>query len=158
MILSMLLAYDSQGQIVATLNYMVAKDEAGRVVGVIDFDAHERAGGEMTQVWHHEGATGSKTWPEWIGGRAHDFRVELAGPAGNKRIAALVHKVSGVRRERAAVEAAIAARIAAANGEPADIRDIVGGPDRPLILDDDGRTKARVPAVMPNLPTIRVKL
>jgi len=144
--LSMLIAYDAAGDVVATLDVMVAKDSAGAVVGLIDFEAHELAGGEMTDVWRVDNATGSKTWPEWIGARAHDFRVELAGPPGKKRISALVHRESGHRRERAAVVASIEARIRAAGNEPADIRDLVGGPERPLILDDEGRTLGRSPA------------
>ena len=154
--LSMLVAYDASGDILATLDYMVAKDDSGEPVGLVDFDAHEQVGGEMTDVWMVEGADGSKVWPEWLGSRAHDFRVELDGPPGRKRISALVHKISGQRRERAAIEAAIAARIAAANGEPADIRDIVGGPDRPLRLDDEGRPLVSpAPAIgrLPVLPT-----
>ena len=51
--------------------------------------ALEEAGGDMTEVWNVDGAKGSKVWPEHLGGRAHDFRVELEGPAGGKRIAAL---------------------------------------------------------------------
>jgi hypothetical protein len=138
--LSMLLAYDETGDVIATLSYMIAKDAEGNAVGLIDFDAHELAGGEMVDVWHHEGAKGSKTWPEWLGSRAHDFRIEFDGPPGRKRAAALVHKVSGHRRERATVEAAITERIVAAEGQPADIRDLVGGPDRPLQLDEQGQT------------------
>ena len=53
------------------------------------------------------------TWPEWIGGRAHDFKVELQG----KQIKALVHKASGHRRERAPVEAEISRRIKAGQGQ-----------------------------------------
>lgn len=139
----MLLAYDAGGEVVGTLDYMVARDAAGDVVGLIDFEAQELAGGEMTDVWTVSSATGSKTWPEWIGSRAHDFRVELVGPPGNKRISALVHKVSGQRRERTAIEAELARRTKAAKGEPVDARDLLGGPDRPLILDEQGRTVGR---------------
>ena len=140
---AMLIAYDMGGNVVATLDHVTARDDEGNVTGLVDFGAHEDAGGDMTDVWIVEGAKGSKVWPEWLGARAHEFRVELEGPAGRKRIAALVHKASGHRRERVAVEAAIADRIAKANGTPADIRDIVGGPDRPLHLDEAGRTARR---------------
>ena len=150
--LSMLIAYDAAGDVMGTLDHMVARDDGGDAVGLVDFAAHEQAGGALTDVWNVQGAAGSATWPEWLGARAHDFTVELDGA----RIAALVHKASGYRRERAAIEAAIAQRIAAANGQPADIRDIVGGPDRPLILDDGGRTAPRVPVRRPNLPLLRV--
>lgn len=152
--LSMLVAYDAEGNIVASLAHMVAKNELDEVIGLIDFDAHEKAGGEMTDVWKVDNAVGSKTWPEWIGTRSHDFKVELDGPPGRKRIKALVHKTSGFRREREAVEAAIAQRISAANGRPADIRDLVGGPDRPLQLDDQGRTIPSPSRKTPQLPTI----
>lgn len=169
--LTMLVAYDADGDVVATLDHLVATDEAGYVIGLVDFDAHELTGGELTDVWQVAGAVGSKTWPEWIGGRVYDFRVELTGPPGAKRISALVHvghpvrtvggillpalPASGHRRERAAIEAAIAQRIeAAAEGQPADIRDIVGGPDRPLLLDDKGRTALRLPVVRPALPIV----
>ena len=137
--LTMLLAYDATGNVIATLDYMTARNDEGDVVGLVDFAAHEEAGGKLRDVWNVAGAAGSATWPEWLGGRAHDFTVELDGT----RIRALVHKAGGHRRERAAIEAAIVERIAAANGEPADIRDIVGGPDRPLILDDEGRSHQR---------------
>lgn len=171
----MLLAYDDEGNVIATLDYAVAKDEQGRVTGLIDFEAHELAGGEMTDVWRVEGAKGSKTWPEWIGGKAHDFRVELDGPAGGKRIKALVHvgcpegrdekgnvipaiPPSGHRRERAAIEEVVAGRITAANGEPADLRDLLGGPDRSLLLHDDGTTRPRRqrPPTDPRIPRVRV--
>ena len=154
MTLGMLLAYDPDGNVVATLDYAVRYDDAGVPLGLVDFSAHEDAGGEMTDVWAVSGAAGSKVWPEWLGGRAHDFRVELVGPAGRKRVAALVHKASGHRRVRAEIEAAIQSRIDAAHGQPADIRDLVGGPDRPLQLDDEGKTKARVPNVRPALPLV----
>lgn len=145
MTLSMLIAYDAAGNVVATLDYVVARDAEGNAIGLVDFEAHELTGGELTDIWYNELASGSKTWPEWIGMRAHDFRVELDGPAGRKRIAALVHRRSGHRRQRAAVETAIADRITAAGGEPADIRDLVGGPEFPLVLDDEGRTLGRSP-------------
>jgi len=154
MVLGMLLAYDAAGNVVATLDHVVQYDDNGTPLGLVDFGAHEDAGGEMTDVWTASNATGSKVWPEWIGGRAHDFRVELVGPPGRKRIGALVHKVSGHRRERAEIEARIADRIDAAHGQPADIRDLVGGPDRPLQLDDEGKTKARVPNARPALPLV----
>ncbi|MHB8958473.1 MAG: hypothetical protein ACYDAN_02490 [Candidatus Limnocylindrales bacterium] len=146
---AMLLAYDADGNVVGTLDYVVARDDEGNVTGLVDFAAHEAAGGDMTDVWVVDmgdpahPVRGSKVWPEWLGGQAHAFRVELEGPPGGKRIAALVHKASGHRRERAALEAAIADRVAKAAGQPADIRDLVGGPDRPLRLDADGRTAPR---------------
>lgn len=134
-----LLAYAPNGDVVAGLDYMVARDESGAVVGLIDFAAHEAAGGKLRDIWRVEDAAGSATWPEWLGGQAHAFRVELTG----KKITALVHKASGYRRERAAVEEEIAKRIEAAAGKPADLRDLVGGPTRPLVLDAGGKTAGR---------------
>lgn len=153
--LAMLLAYDAAGNVIATLDYLVARDERDVVVGLVDFEAHERAGGEMTDVWVVGGADGSGTWPEWLGAGAQSFRVVLDGPPGQRRIAALEHRTSGHRRERADVETAIAVRIAAAGEEPADIRDLVGGPGRPLLLDAVGRTLPRAPAQRPALPVFR---
>ena len=154
MILGMLLAYDVDGNVVATLDHVVQYADDGTPLGLVDFAAHEDTEGEMTDVWVVSEAKGSKVWPEWLGARAHDFRVELVGPPGRKRIAALVHKTSGHRRVRAEIEARIAARIDAAHGQPADIRDIVGGPDRPLQLDEQGEMKARVPSARPALPLV----
>jgi hypothetical protein len=139
--LCQLLAYDAAGEVIGTLDYLVRYDAEGRALGLVDFAAHEEEGGEHTDIWRVSGAKGSKVWPEWLGGQAHAFRVELTGPAGRKRIAALIHKVSGHRRERATVEAAIRARILEAGDGPADIRDLVGGPDRPIRLSDDGTAR-----------------
>lgn len=161
----MLVAYDAAGNVMATLDYLVQYDEDGTPLGLVDFAGHEEAGGEALDIWgpvhadEEDGtvvlAKGSKVWPEYIGGEIVNFRVELVGPPGNKRIGALVHKQSGHRRERAAVESAIAGRIAAAGNAPADIRDLVGGPDRPLLLDGEGRTAARPKGERPQLPLIR---
>ena len=164
--LSMLIAYDATGAVVATLDHVVAKDAEGNVTGLVDFEAHEAAGGKLRDIWTVDAAAGSGTWPEWIGARAHDFTVEL-GP--DKRIAALIHGTKakpgiGHRRERAAIEGAIHGRVAAAKAVSADgavgrlthdpqhsgegsidIQDLVGGPGRPLVLDDQGRTVGRSP-------------
>lgn len=137
----MLIAYDAGGNVLATLDYLVKydTDEARSPLGLIDFAGHEAAGGKLRDIWEVPGAAGSGTWPEWIGGRAYDFKVELT----SKKITALVHKTSGHRRERAGIEAEIAKRIEQAAGKPADIRDVVGGPTRPLILDAEGKTVGR---------------
>jgi hypothetical protein len=153
----MLLAYDASGAVVATLDYLVRYDNDGNPVGIVDFAAHEDADGENTDVWRVENAVGSKVWPEWIGGRAHDFRVELDGPPGRKRIAALVHRTSGHRRERDAVEQAIREAPIDERTGARDLRRIVGGPDRPFILDAEGRTKERVPRERPRLPLMGVR-
>ena len=131
-----LLAYDAGGNIIATLDYLVACEADGNVIGLVDFAAHEAAGARLREVWAVSSATGSGTWPEWLGSQAHAFRAELTG----QLITTLVHKISGVRRERAAIEAAIAATPVDGRTGAKDIRHIVGGPQRPLLLDEDGRT------------------
>jgi hypothetical protein len=159
----MLLAYTEDGSVVATLDYLVQYDENRSPIGLVNFARHEEAGGENTDIWSHvqylndvdQGTVkGSKVWPEWLGARAHEFRVELEGPPGRKRIKALVHRDSGHRRERAAIEAEVASRIEAAGDKPADIRDLVGGPDRPMHLDDTGRSAPRPVRARKNLPLL----
>lgn len=211
------LGYNDEGEVVETLDHMMRRgvfDEHGAfvpgteevVTGFIDFEAHELAGGEMTDVIvMADPVVGAKVWPEWIGPRAFDFRVELEGSAGHKRIAALVHvgrpesrdaegnvvpaiPASGFRRERAVLEAEVNRRIAEKRAEaearaaeiranlprrdehgrfrvlpevhvepePADIRDIVGGPGRPLQLDEGGRTVPRTPRQRTMLPIVQV--
>jgi hypothetical protein len=144
----MLLAYDAAGNVIAIKDHMLATDASGNVVGLLDFAAHEEGGGDHADIWivdTHDPANpvkGSKVWPEWIGGAAQNFRVELTGPPGKKRISALIHKTSGHRRERAAIEAAIGAVEPDVAGAK-DIRHLVGGPGRPLILDENGLTVGR---------------
>jgi hypothetical protein len=158
-----LLAYDANGDVIATLGSMVARDESGAAIGLVDFAVVEASGRPLTDLWYVDGAVGSGTWPEWLDARAHEFRVELDA---NKRIVALVHRgrparreapavpASGFRRDRAQLEAAVAERIAAAGDEPADIRDLVGGPTRPLKLDNRGHTLGREPDRASALPLI----
>lgn len=147
-----LLAYDADGNVVATLDHLVSRDDDGHVVGLVDFAAHEVAGGELTDIWRVEGAAGSGVWPEWLGARALQFRVELAGAPGRKAIAALVHRTSGHRRERVDIETAIAGSPVV--GGARDVRHIVGGPNRALHLDAEGRTVARPRAGNAHLPRI----
>ncbi len=173
--LSMLIAYDADGNVIATCDCVAVTDEDGQTLGFVDFEALEASGAALTDVWRvaQEGpfgvrpAAGSGTWPEWLGSRAHEFRVEFESgwsrrtprsQRSDHRIRALVHRGSGHRRERSMVEAAIVGRIAKAAGAPADIRDLVGGPDRPLLLDNDGRTvgRRRVGSTT-DLPIIRVR-
>jgi hypothetical protein len=136
-VIGCLLAYDAAGDVVATLDYMVARDDDGNVVGLIDFAAHEDMGGRLRDIWEVGHAAGSGSWPEWLGARAHEFSVELDG----RMIAALVHRRSGHRRLRAAILAAIDA--APSRDGARDLRGLLGGPGRPLTLDEDGRTVAR---------------
>lgn len=157
--IGMLVAYDAGLNIIATMDYLVVYDETKPerpVKGLVDWAALEEAAREMTEVWNVSGATGSKVWIEWIGGRALDFRVELSGPPGKKFISALVHKVSGHRRELLPIALAIKARIDAAGpGGVADIRDLVGGPDRPIRLNYDGTNATPAPPAAPvDLPLI----
>lgn len=156
-----LIAYDADGNVVETLEHMTAKDAAGNVIGLVDFSAVEAAGTPIIDVFvAARRAVGAGTWPEWLGFGAHQFRVEI-DPAWSRhdsarsghRIVGLVHKRSGFRRDRVEIERAIDRRIGEANGRAADIRDLVGGPDRPLRLDETGRVKAR--SKTSNLPVIR---
>lgn len=148
--LSMLLAYDAAGNVIATLDYLVAHGEAGQVVGFIDFEAHELASGALLDVWNVSGAVGSGTWPEWLGVFAHNFRA-VRGSDG--RISKLIHQRSGLIRDRASIAAAVAAVVPDVNGER-DLRPILGGPTKPLQLDDQGRTVVPVAATPPQLPMI----
>jgi hypothetical protein len=159
--LRQLIAWDADGNVVATVDYMVAKDENGNVVGLLDFEAHEQANGRLREIWENDHAVGSGTWPEWIGGQVHEFKVELdPAPQGQRaKINALVHKSSGHRRERAAIERAIAERIrdSKAKGQPAaDLRDLLGGPRKPLAIDSQGRTRS-LPKTKTELPFLAAR-
>jgi hypothetical protein len=148
--MSELLAYDAAKNVIATLGHVVASDESGHALGLVDFDSHEQSGGRLRDIWEVSGAVGSGTWPEWLGGAAHSFRVELDS---SKRIVALVHKTSGQRRERAAIVSAIEA-VPVIDGKR-DIRHLVGGPTRPLTLDEHGRNATRSAGEKPpHLPII----
>jgi hypothetical protein len=160
--LTMLVAYDVSNEVVATLGHCVQYDEQGNPLGLVDFEAHEVAGESLTDIWTVQDAAGSGTWPEWLGGAAHDFKVELRpGPkGGTPSIRALVHKISGHRRERANIEAEISRRSEAARNElgevaPVDLRDLLGGPQRPKRLDADGRdAPPQTPVPRPRLPLV----
>jgi hypothetical protein len=175
----MLIAYDEGGNVTNTRSFQNVYDEdTGEAIGTIDFLAAEAAGIPNTAFWKitkydhvyddkgnmtrvpvaDQPVKGSKVWPEYLGGEAHQFRVILAGPEGDKRIVKLVHRKSGVVRDRAKIEKAIEARKAEAReeGKPADLRDLVGGPTRPLKLDEDGRTRPRAePKPRPAFPIVR---
>jgi hypothetical protein len=136
----MLLAYDDDGNVIAWLDYMVIYDETPErnPIGLADFLGHEEQGKpfELADggVWHVEGAAGSKPWPEYLAGSVMQMRVEKEGKPGSRRIAALVHRKTRKRRDRAKIEARIerVMKRAAKRGEPADLRAIVGGPTRPV--------------------------
>jgi hypothetical protein len=149
-----LIAYDENGKVVATLDYILSRDENGVANGVIDFEAYEATGAKLRDLWNVSNAVGSATWPEYLGGAAHDFKVELDE---NNRIVALVHGRSRRKRKRSDIEAAIAERRAVTPpGEPVDLRDIVGGPNRPLLLDEEGRTQPRpAKSQRPAFPIVR---
>lgn len=150
----MLVAYDADGNIVGTCDeFNLYDEETDEPIGPVDFIATEKAGGKFRHrvekdangedvvigIWNSPGAVGSVAWPEWIGTRAHEFRVEL-GP--DKRAQALVHLKSGHRRERAAIEAELDRRIKAARAvgvNVVDARDLLGGPYKHKPLDADGR-------------------
>lgn len=142
----MLIAWDGEGNIIATLSHLVARDADGNAVGLVDFGAWEAAGRKFRVnggegIWEVPGAVASGSWPEHLGGQAHDFRVETE----NGRPARLVHRASGHVRDRSKVEKEIDKRTKAANGEPVDLRDLVGGPGKALRLNGDGRTMPRIP-------------
>jgi hypothetical protein len=161
-----LLAWDADGNVIATLDDMVVKDDLGRVLGHVDFEAHEVAGKPLTDIWVRSDAEGSGTWPEWLD-RPLDFKVEKRPrPGSSPHIRALVHRDSGYKRERADIERAIADRIDTLRSnlppEYADdqlpeellrkvLADIRGTPTRPLLVDDEGRTRARPVATRPRL-------
>lgn len=160
---SMMVAWNADDEIIATFSFMAKRDDDGEVIGHYDFEAHELAGGDMTLLWKVPGAVASATWPEFIGMRAHDFRVRRRpGPKGvTHLITALEHKVSGHRRERVDVEAKLVARRAShkASLPPGQegvvytpVGDIVGGPGKPLPLGDDGREMAAYVVGSPDVP------
>ncbi len=165
--LSMLVAYDAAGEVVATLDYVVQYDETKPdrpPLGLVDFETQEIAGASLSEVWNVSNAVGSGTWPEWLGTQALGFRVELRpGPqGGTPKIRALVHKQSGHRRERAAINAEMARRLADSTerdsrGLPVvHVSDLLGSPEKPLRLDDNGRNAKPVVVNRPNLPLIAV--
>jgi hypothetical protein len=166
--LTMLLAWNASGDIIAARLKQVVYDDQGSALGLVDFEAHELAGGALTDIWRvwtrrddepRVYAVGSGTWPEWLGPAVRDFRVEadprpLVGVGGHHRIKALIHKGSGYRRERADLERAIEERLAVMRSnlppEAADdplpeslllsvLRAERGTPQRPKRVDADGR-------------------
>jgi hypothetical protein len=131
MAVSFMLAWDEFGHVIATCEQLVGTSPEG-VRGFVDAEAHERGGERMRRLWNVNGAVGSGSWPEFLGGKAHDFDVILDGD-GLPLITALVHRRSGHIRERSAIEAALAV-------EGASRWRICGTPSEPLQVDDEGRT------------------
>ena len=120
-------------------------DEA---LAVADFAAHEASGKPLRAYGVNGTALGAATWPEWL---THSDLAQMylelepgwdrmtdprSRPAHALR--ALIHRDTGQRRERTHIEAAVGRRVAAAGDGAADIRDLVGGPDRPLHLTQGG--------------------
>lgn len=142
--LGMLVAYDGEGNVVATLSHLVARDDEGNAVGLVDFEEWEKAGKKFRNVpgrpgiWDVPGAVGSGAWPEHL--EAHLFRVKVEGG----RIEEMIHPDSGHRRIRSKIEVEIEKRRKATpEGEPLDLRDLVGGPGKSLRLDGEGKTAAK---------------
>lgn len=104
-----LLAYDENGDVVASLDRLY---EAGQIV---DLAGAEATGEKLRRFWVVSGAVGSGTWPENLGASAVDYRVVLDSESPH-RIVALVHRQTGARRDRAAVE----------------VLDDLGAPGRPV--------------------------
>lgn len=89
----MLIAYDHNGHVIATLDSLVTHGPDGPEAR--DFEAET----EHVGYFNVTGAKGSKHWPGELP-NVHSYRVELAGEPGAKHIAALVHRESGARIER----------------------------------------------------------
>lgn len=130
-------------------------NDYGEVLALVDFAAFEVAGGENTvthrlMVPDEDGVNtvrGSKVWPEWIGGAALQFRVELEGSPGARRISALVHKVSGYRRERVVLEAEIDRRISVRRAE-AEAKAVAIRSSMPVPRDVQGRFLPKLAVVV----------
>lgn len=154
-----LLGYDRSGGIVTALDFLVWPDGEGGY-GLVDLAEAEASGMRLRHLWDVSGASGSCHWPEHLGERVHEFRVELDRSRSHPAVR-LVHRGSGHVRERAAIEAAAEQ----AQALPADLREaalaaVLGHPLRPLDLDPDGRTRAQPdrdpePAAPPR-PPLRV--
>jgi hypothetical protein len=180
-----LIAYNAAGEVVGTLDQLVRYDDEGDVLGVVDFEAQESAGRKLRDVWEVSTAVGSATWPEWLGAKAHNFTVELDADkrikalvhkdSGHRReradIEAAIQGRINDKKAEAKKRGDDMRKDAKAKGlprnvvdampdpepEPADLRDLVGGPDRPLLLDEDGHTKPKAAkSQKPSLPVISV--
>jgi len=167
----MYIAWDADGNVIATLDTLVYRDPASGEVCMVDMQTHEATGGRMREVAEAEGAIAAGTWIEELGGQAHDFRVEL-DPTWTREndkpfaVTALVHKSSRVKRKRADAEKRIVAAVKAAQeqGVTVDLDSAIGRaivrpdmPERHLRLGPDGRDAepASVEPVWPPFPLLR---
>jgi hypothetical protein len=126
----MLIAWDANGEVVATLDALVQRD--GDNVYLVNFEQMEAGGLALVDTWNVETAVGSGHWPEWLGAAAHDYKVELGD--GPQRIKAQLGQDTGARRERTKIDNRNAKRRAETpEGEPVDLRSIVGGPNSPVL-------------------------
>jgi hypothetical protein len=158
---SILVAYAEDGTVLGTLDFLVRKRPDGRKE-LIDFVGKDARGEPLDSeedpgagLWHVPGAKGSKPWPERVAPLT-GFRVELDGPPGRKSITALVHR-SGVRRNRANVEAAIEERLGSTTREAGGrlslrldaylglLADVTGLPDEPIVVDPETGEEVRRP-------------
>jgi hypothetical protein len=73
-----LIAYDADGNVIATLDWLVRPDD-----GLADFAVEHDA--DHIETWNVEGAKGSKVWEGPL--PPGPLVVELTGPPGRKRIA-----------------------------------------------------------------------
>lgn len=131
-----LIAYDARGSIFAVLHelYWTAPDGS---VHAVDLEAAE--GGRLRDLWEVSRASGSAYWPEHLGDRFTEFRVERE----SGRAVRLIHRGSGHVRHRGLIEDALAA-IEETQWGPllAARRRILGDAGHPLRLGHDGRTWA----------------
>jgi len=90
-----LIAWNEAGDILATLDGVWDGKDA------IDLAVAELSGRKLRTYWDVPGAVASGTWPEHLGSRSAEYRVERAADG---TIVALVHRQTGERRERSAVQ------------------------------------------------------
>ncbi len=105
----LLIVYHADGTIWGAFPPLQRYSPEGKPTELVDWEAREAAGLGVTELLTvttpgdaaNPPIKGAKHWPEATVPDLREHRVELAGKAGHKRIAALVHKTSGHRRERA---------------------------------------------------------
>lgn len=130
--IGMALGYDEDGHVIAGLHVLVRYVDGEPQL--VDFEELE-AQGILASVWNPSGVSGTGSWPEWLRAEdaiQHDVALDEQG-----RITS-VQRRGGIVRSRADITAEIESRLREGEGV-ADIRDLVGGPDRPLVLDPQGR-------------------